>query len=161
MITKKIGIGILVILVLLQFIRPARNLGDAYTQNDIEHTVDVSAEVQQILNVSCYDCHSNSTIYPWYYSIQPVGLWLRHHINEGKGELNFSEFKSYTPKKQMHKLDELVEMVRKGEMPMNSYLWIHKDAVLSADQQEVLVKWAEESRATIQAANPNVTVTRK
>jgi len=79
--------------------------------------------------------------------------WLADHVNEGKSELNFSEFASYSPKKGDHKLEELVEMIKEEEMPLKSYTLIHGDARLSDVQRDELSKWAEGVRAQIQ---PNI-----
>ncbi len=102
-----------------------------------------------MLEKSCYDCHSNHTEYPWYFNFQPIAGWLAHHVEEGKDELNFSEFNTYKQKRKIHKLKEVIEQVKAGEMPMSSYLIIHKDAVLNEEQKNKLIKWAEESIATL------------
>ena len=139
---KKFLILLVIIFVIIQFIRPERNLGKRETEN----TIFVSNEVGQILQSSCFDCHSNYTVYPWYTNIQPIGWWLNHHVNEGKDELNFSEFETYSLKRKLHKLEEIKEMVDENEMPLPSYLWIHGDAELSAEQKEVISKWVLETR---------------
>lgn len=138
---------------IIQFIRPARNISTTMSSNDITKAYSVPDHVQQVLKVSCNDCHSNNTVYPWYTNIQPVGWWTQHHVNEGKRELNFSEFASYTPKRQAHKLEEVVEQVKGGHMPIDSYLWIHKDARLSEDHKALLMQWAEGLREQIIKAN--------
>ncbi len=143
--TLKILIAFVFILVLIQFIRPEMNEGIADAPKDITHSVPVPLEIKNILEKSCYDCHSNHTEYPWYFNFQPIAGWLAHHVEEGKNELNFSEFDTYKLKRKIHKLKEVIEQVKEGEMPMNSYLIVHKDATLSEDQKNELVKWAEES----------------
>ena len=147
---RKVLIAIISLLVLIQFIRPERNLGVANTATDISHSVVVSPDVKNILEKSCYDCHSNHTEYPWYANVQPVASWLAHHVNEGKDELNFSEFDTYKLKRKTHKLKEVIEQIKKGEMPMSSYLIIHKDAALNEEQKSMLIKWAEESMLVLQ-----------
>ncbi|MBL0330419.1 MAG: heme-binding domain-containing protein [Bacteroidetes bacterium] len=139
---KKILYILLSVIIIIQFIRPERNLGKRETEN----TIFVSNEVGQILQTSCFDCHSNYTVYPWYTNIQPIGWWLNHHVNEGKEELNFSEFEAYSLKRKLHKLEEIKEMVDEGEMPLSSYTLIHGDATLSAEQKEILSKWVVETR---------------
>jgi len=139
---KKILYILLAVVIIIQFIRPERNLGKRETEN----TIFVSNEVGQILQTSCFDCHSNYTVYPWYTNIQPIGWWLNHHVNEGKEELNFSEFETYSLKRKLHKLEEIKEMVDEGEMPLSSYTLIHGDASLSAEQKEILSKWVVETR---------------
>jgi hypothetical protein len=147
---RKVLIAIISILVLIQFIRPERNMGIADTEKDITHSLVVSLEVKNILEKSCYDCHSNHTEYPWYANIQPIASWLANHVNEGKDELNFSEYDTYKLKRKIKKLKEVIEQTKKGEMPLNSYLIIHKDAALSEEQKNKLIKWAEESMLVLQ-----------
>lgn len=146
---KNIGIGLLLILVVIQFIPTEKNSGEMTGLNHISTIVPVPENINQILVTSCNDCHSNSTVYPWYSRIQPVGFWLDHHVDEGKGELNFSEFATYRKKRQLHKLDEIVEMVEEHEMPLSSYTLIHGDAKLSIEQQAYLVNWAKETKALL------------
>lgn len=143
---KKIGLGVLAVFVILQFIPTTKNNGEALGEQDIAHVVSVPADVQEILNVSCNDCHSNHTNYPWYSKIQPIGFWLDEHIEDGKTHLNFSEYATYKKKRQLHKLDEIAEMVEEHEMPLSSYTLIHTNAKLSAEQQSRLITWAKESK---------------
>jgi len=142
---RKILIALLVILLIAQFIQPPHNTGPSFTATDITHSVQVPDSVMMLLKVACYDCHSNSTRYPWYSRITPVNWWLNNHVNEGKRELNFSDFKgSY--RRKMRKLEEAGEQTEKHEMPLSSYLWIHKDARLSEAQRKLIVDWANSSR---------------
>ena len=145
----KIIIGVMIILILIQFIKPARNNGDALGRNDFSHEITVPDTVMRILKRSCFDCHSNRTNYPWYAEINPVGLWLNHHVNEGKKELNFSEFVSYNPIKKQKKLEETADEVKKHNMPLDSYTWIHKDAILTDSEISTLINWTETARAEL------------
>lgn len=139
---KKIGLGLLVVLVIIQFVRPTRNISTGESPNEITKFYAVHAEVHAVLKKSCYDCHSNNTEYPWYTNIQPVGLWLQSHVNEGKGELNFSEFGTYEQKKAKHKFEEIEEVVGEGEMPLSSYTLIHRDTKLTPEQSSTIAAWA-------------------
>jgi hypothetical protein len=127
--------------IIIQFIRPDWNTGKVHGANDLNHTVTVPENIEGILSKACYDCHSNGTNYPWYTNIQPVGWWTQKHVNEGKDELNFSEFKTYKLKRQRHKLHECEEMIEEGEMPLESYLWIHSEAKLTKTEKEALIAW--------------------
>jgi len=150
---KKILLVLLMIFIIIQFFRPAKNLSDAVSQNDITLHFNLPENVQTILKKSCYDCHSNNTVYPWYNNVQPVALWLSNHVNDGKRELNFSEFASYAAKKQYRKLKTIIETIKKSEMPLNTYLWIHKDAILTNDQQTILSNWADSLSKEIKMKN--------
>lgn len=140
---KKIGLVLMAVLFLLQFIQPAKNVGESKGPNDIAHAVMVPDGVQQILEKHCYNCHSNNTVYPWYSSIQPLGFWLKDHVDEGKSELNFSEFNTYTAKRKAKKMKEIVEQIEENEMPLFSYTFIHREAILSDSQKASLLEWAK------------------
>jgi hypothetical protein len=140
---KKIIALFLFILVLIQFFRPKKNNSISTSSFDINSQYPVPDNLKEILKKSCNDCHSDNTIYPWYFAIQPVAWWMQDHVNEGKRELNFSEFASYSPKEQFHKMKSIVKQIKEGEMPLDSYLWIHKDSKLSEYQNALIMKWAD------------------
>jgi len=150
---KKIILGIVVLLVIIQFFRPEKNSSTGISENHISKKYATPDEVKIILDKACYDCHSNNTNYPWYANFQPVAWWLDHHVDEGKGEINFDEFLTYPAKKARHKMEEVNEMVKEGEMPLNSYTWVHKDAVLTQAEKLLLAEWAVATMKTIEAEN--------
>lgn len=146
---KKILLAIVLILVVIQFLPMSKNEGQAWGANDVSTVITTSAEVKQVLDVACNDCHSNHTTYPWYTNVQPFGFWINHHVDEGKHHLNFSEFATYKTKRKLHKLDEVVEMMQEGEMPLSSYTLIHKEAKLNAAQVQLIVDWAKQGKDKI------------
>ena len=152
---------LLLVFIVIQFIRPAKNKTQGISNNDISKIYSVPAGVETILKTSCYDCHSNNTVYPWYAQVQPAAWWLDEHIKDGKKELNFSEFKSYTIRRQYKKLEEINELVKKGEMPLDEYLWIHKNAKLNEQQKLTIANWATSLRDTIKANYPADSLVRK
>ncbi|MEN9415140.1 MAG: hypothetical protein RLZ62_1444, partial [Bacteroidota bacterium] len=139
---KKVLLGLLGVLLIIQFIHPEKNDSGA-TPGDIAGKYSVPDEVMSVLKPACYDCHSNQTRYPWYASIQPVAWWLAEHVNDGKKHLNFHEFTTRKIAVQNHKLEEIVEMVKEEEMPLGSYTWTHADARLTDAQRELIVNWAQ------------------
>jgi hypothetical protein len=140
--------GILIIIILLQFIRPERNIAapQINNKNDMGSILSISKEAKSILEVSCYDCHSNNTNYPWYTNIQPIGLWMQMHVDDGKRAVNFSKFGSYSKQDQHHTLEEIIREVENEKMPLPSYLQMHKDASISNLEKEQLINWAKERR---------------
>lgn len=149
-IAKQIGWILLIVFMAMQFFRPAKNvtIGD-HTALFLSET-NPPREVKLMLETTCYDCHSNHTVYPWYANIAPLSYWMAGHIRVGKGHLNFSEWESYTSKKKDHKLEELIEEVEGGEMPLKEYRWTHKEARLTPEQKELVMEWAKKSRALYQ-----------
>ncbi len=139
---KKILLGLLVVLVAIQFVRPTRNMSNQATPNEIGVRHQVPEEIHAVLKHSCYDCHSNNTIYPWYANVQPIGWWLQGHINEAKRELNFSEFESYTEKRAKHKFEEIEDAANDGSMPLTSYTLLHRGTKLTPEQSKAVAAWA-------------------
>lgn len=92
--------------------------------------------VKEILQRSCYDCHSNETRWPWYSYVAPVSWLLAHDVEEGREELNFSDWARYS--KDTHKLEEIAEEVEEGEMPMPIFLVMHSEAKVSESELSLL-----------------------
>ena len=138
---KRIGIVMLVVLVGIQFIPFRTNQDKAVPLSDFIVTNKVPENIGHILRTSCYNCHSNNTEYPWYSRVQPVGWFLQNHINKGKAELNFSEFGSYSVRKQKSKLSSMANQIEKNEMPLTSYTFIHREARLSLDNKKMLINY--------------------
>lgn len=67
---------------------------------------------------------------------------MNDHVKDGKKHLNFSEFGSYAPKKQAKKLTEVAGTISEGEMPLTSYTWMHKNAILTDAEKELVKGWA-------------------
>ena len=139
---KKVLLVILVVIILIQFIRPEKNFSKDAT-NDITTVMPVSEEVKQLIKTSCADCHSNKTVYPWYSEIAPVSWYLAQHVNEGKEHLNFSEWAAYNNNQKSHIINDLKEVLEDHEMPLKSYLIIHKDAEMTQNNYETLLNWVK------------------
>ena len=84
------------VLVLIQLYPVQRPEVDSDNPGDLMKNVDVPSNISTILKSTCYDCHSNETIYPWYSNIAPVKWLVYYDINNAREELNFSEWNSLT-----------------------------------------------------------------
>ena len=139
---KKIIVTILILFIAIQFIQPARNKNGQVLPNDITKTLNVPDKVLNIFKISCYDCHSNNTSYPWYVNIQPMGWMMAKHIKNGKENLNFNEFGTYSKRKKSNKLRAIETSIKDGSMPLSSYTIIHMDAKLSSENKKLITDWA-------------------
>lgn len=97
--------------------------------------------IEKILEKSCYNCHSNQTIYPWYANVAPISWLVKSHINEGKKFLNFSEYGLYNVYQKDHINKGLYEVIKNGRMPLSSYLLLHQEDNLSKEQRQELLNW--------------------
>jgi len=150
---KKILLVLLIIFIVMQAFRPTKNLS-ANTENDISVSYVVPTEVKTILAKACNDCHSNKTEYPWYANIQPAAFWLNDHVVDGKRHMNFNEFNKYRIAKQYKKLEECIDEVKDGEMPLESYTLIHKNAILTEAEKTTLTNWCLTVRDSNKAKYP-------
>ena len=141
---KKTLIGLLIVLVLIQFIRIDKTNPTSNPELDIITTLNPPTDLAHIIKIACYDCHSNHTEYPWYTNIAPISFWIKNHINHARKHLNFSEWGSYNNKRAHHKLEECYEEVLEGHMPLPSYLWMHSEAKITNDQRKSLATWFQD-----------------
>ena len=157
MLKKILKIALIVIVVAFivgQFIRPDFTNPPVNASETLWASTAVPDDVHQVLIRSCNDCHSNETAYPWSAKITPSNWFLADHIAEGRREMNLSVWNTYSPKKKMKKLEDVCEQVERAEMPLPSYLWIHRQAALSDDERTLLCNWAKAEGSRIQAATP-------
>lgn len=138
---KKLFFLLVLAFALLQFFRIDKTNPPVDKNMDFLTIKKTPENVATLIKSSCYDCHSNETIYPWYSNIQPFGWFLKDHIDEGRRELNFSNFATYEPAREARKLKKAASEIKEGEMPLESYLLIHKDAKLTPQQKELLVTY--------------------
>ena len=132
-----------------QFIRPDRTNTPVVQAETLEAAARVPENVETILARSCNDCHTNTTAYPWYSNVTPFNFFLAHHIEEGRGQLNFSIWNGYETARKRRKLDQVCEQAKEGLMPLPSYLWIHRDAKLSVEDVNLLCDWTDAERANL------------
>lgn len=140
---KKLGIVLLGLFIIAQFFRPEKNEGTIASLDAFYAETNPSPEVKRILEVSCNDCHSDVTRYPWYNHITPVNFWLASHVNDGKKHFNISNWEGNSVKRKDHKFEELIEMLEKKEMPLESYTWTHSEAKLTDAQINAVIDWAK------------------
>ena len=142
-VVKVLILVVVLAFVVLQFFQVDKTAPTIVQADTLESVVTVPPDVSAILSRSCNDCHTNNTRYPWYSYMQPFGWFLKGHIDEGRQKLNLSTFRQSPPNRQAKKLAEMCSEVEKGDMPLPSYLWIHRDAVLKPGDAKILCDWAK------------------
>ena len=141
---SKVFLGLSVAAVGMQLIRPSQ------TNPSVTAEIQAPPEVSKLLHRACYDCHSNETKWPWYSQVAPVMWLVTRDVNEGRRELNFSEFKRYEVARQKKKLQKVVSEVEEGEMPIAIYPPLHPEAKLTADERKQLTDWAKGAYDSLQ-----------
>jgi len=141
---KLLALVIIALVILIQLYRPERYTTEEITSDHITKVLKVPDNVQSIFKRSCYDCHSNQTRWPWYSGVAPVSWFVISDVSRGRSKMNFSEWGKYSKDKQSIKLDNICDEITDGEMPLKQYLYIHKEAVLSKEDKNILCNWSKE-----------------
>ena len=135
---KKILIGVAGVLIVIQFIPVDRSNPPA------EGEMMESTELKTVLKKSCYDCHSNETVWPWYSYVAPVSWLVADDVHEGRRHLNFSNWQNIEVRKVSKAKQEIWEMVSEGEMPLSKYVLLHPEAKLSEKDKQIIKDWTGE-----------------
>ncbi|MGE5406461.1 MAG: heme-binding domain-containing protein [Methanosarcina sp.] len=136
---------LIVLFIVIQFIPAGIPENKPEDGRSLDSSKLLSGPIQQQLKRSCYDCHSGNVNFPWYAKLAPSSWLLSKHIREGKDHLNFSEWAGYSKRKQISLLGKINEEVESGDMPLRSYILIHRDAKLTPEERNALLKWTEEA----------------
>ena len=135
--------------VIIQFYRLPRTNPAIDPTQSIESHLQMSPATAAILDRSCNDCHSNKTRWPWYTNVAPVSWFVIRHVEDGRNDLNFSNWGGYDRNKQSRRLREMCELVQDGVMPLSSYTPLHPGSELSAEDKKAFCEWANSERARI------------
>jgi hypothetical protein len=135
--------------IVAQFFGPAKSNPAIDPSQTIESRLRVTPQVAAILDRSCNDCHSNKTRWPWYSNVAPVSWLVIKDVNEGRQNMNFSEWGQYTQSDVDGLLKRICREVKAGTMPLSSYTLIHRGSKLSAEDVKTLCDWTTAERARI------------
>jgi len=139
----------IVLFIIMQFIPSGIPPNKPEDEKSITKSGQVTEQVLDQLRKSCFDCHSNQTRLPWYAKLAPSSWLLSGHINEGKSHLNFSEWEDYSKREKIGLLEAIKNEVESGNMPLKSYILIHRDAKLDSEKISLLSEWTGETSAKI------------
>ncbi|PYP88434.1 MAG: cytochrome C [Blastocatellia bacterium AA13] len=145
--------GLVVLVVLAQFVRPAKTNPIVQADRSMQAHVKIPDDVAALLKRACADCHSDETVWPWYSNIAPVSWFVIDHVNHGRKHLNFSEWQNEAqsiPTRTLdHRLEEILKEVKSGGMPLSSYTLLHPEARLTDQERDRICNWASEERRRI------------
>jgi hypothetical protein len=126
---------------LLQLANPART--NPTVKSDLIANTHPPAAVATALVAACYDCHSYQTKWPWYSHIAPMAWLVANDVNEGRQNLNLSEWPADDAKRAVRRLENMSDNIGSGDMPPKKYTAIHADARLTDSQRKDLTDWLD------------------
>ncbi len=127
--------GVLVVALSIQLIPVNRS------NPPVRSEVIASDTIKALLRRACYDCHSNETKWPWYSRVAPVSWLVAHDVEEGRENVNFTDWPTFDLDAQEHAFDEMWEQISERKMPLKSYLLLHPEARLTDAEREALLRW--------------------
>lgn len=136
-------IGFVVVLTLIQLIRPERTNPPVTPSETIHARLSVPPSIDTTFARSCNDCHSNLTVWPWYSSVAPVSWLVTYDVTKGREDLNFSEWSRYPGERQQELLKEICEKVSNREMPGAAYTRLHPSARLTNADMGEICTWTQ------------------
>ena len=136
----------------LQFTNPARTNPPFDQSQTLQATTAVPPDVSANFARSCNDCHSNQTNWRWYTYVAPVSWFTVGHVNEGRAELNFSEWGRYRQRMKETRLKAICVQCQGGTMPLASYTFVHRDVRLSSEEVKAICAWTEKARKELEAS---------
>lgn len=145
---KWIVVGSVAVLLLIQIIQPSLTNPLVVPSRSLEAHVDVPPEVQAVLKRSCYDCHSSSTVWPWYSHVAPVSWYVAHDVNVGRSHVNFQNWEAQvSPQEGLEHLGLICKLVRNGNMPPADYRVMHKGTDVSLEETNAICAWSQKFAA--------------
>ena len=146
---KIILITLAAVFIVIQFIPSGIPENKPEDKKSIVNSNLITGPVLDQLRKSCFDCHSNQVQLPWYSKLAPSSWFLAEHINDGKSHLNFSEWEDYSNLEKIGLLEGIKDEVSSGNMPLKSYLVIHRDSKLNSEEISALLTWADNATTQI------------
>lgn len=148
---KRLGIPLLLALLVIQLFQPARTNPPIDPQREVHAFVPADAAAAAVIQRSCNDCHSHSTVWPWYSHVAPASWLVVSDVNRGRKAMNFSDWAAYRPEEQQKQLTEICKEVSEGEMPGFSYTMMHRNARLSQTDIAAVCGWTRSSARRVAA----------
>ncbi|MGH7950616.1 MAG: heme-binding domain-containing protein [Limisphaerales bacterium] len=133
--------------VLLQFMNPART--NPPVVRDVMASSVPPPEIRVMLRGACYDCHSDETRWPWYSRVAPVSWQIAADVDDGRKQLNLSDWPVDNPLRAAKKLEDMSDEIGYDEMPLKKYELIHAGARLTESQRKELIGWLNSEAARL------------
>src|ERR1700674_4569073 len=143
MIFRRLLLGLVILLAVIQLIRPARTNPPVNPGRTIDAHLAIDPGVAAVFERACKDCHTYRTDWPWYSSVAPVSWLVTHDVNGGRGKMNMSEWSGYDSEEAHTLLNHMCSEVSGGGMPIFAYKIIHRNAVLSDADKKAICDWTQ------------------
>ncbi|HEY3761433.1 MAG TPA: heme-binding domain-containing protein [Verrucomicrobiae bacterium] len=139
--------GLAIVFALMQLANPSRVNPPVTNPFPITNA---PPQVAAMLRAACYDCHSDETRWPWYSHIAPMSWQIANDVNEGRNNLNLSDWPT-DPMRAAKRMEAMSEEIDYHEMPLKKYTLIHADARLTDSQRQAMEDWLQAQAKILKA----------
>ena len=117
----------------------------------VESDVSAPPQVKEVMRRSCYGCHSNEVVWPWYADVAPASWLVAYDVQQGRVELNFSLWGTYSlGASDRRSSGKSTQTITEGEMPPWYYVYpMHMEARLSAADRATFMGWISSESAAL------------
>jgi len=147
----RLSLTLLAAFAAIQLFRPGRTNPAEIPERTIESHLAWTGRAGEVFERACLDCHSDRTEWPWYSNVAPFSWVVAGHVDHARDHLNVSRWSGYDPLERASFLGKMCEFVRIDRMPLDSYTWIHRDAVLDEEDEDALCEWTRAALETTKA----------
>ncbi len=95
--------------------------------------------VEQALENSCFDCHSDQAPVSWNAKLAPSYLF---GTVDARKSLNFSDWHRYDATRRNAEKAAIAKVIKDGSMAPWDYNFLHPSARLTGEQRQELLQWA-------------------
>lgn len=95
---------------------------------------------------ACQNCHSETTMWPWYGRVPPVSWLLADDVEQARVHMNLTAWPEYASETRFQLLSAIGSAVRNRAMPPQRYLWLHPEARLTDLEREQIYAWTRRER---------------
>jgi hypothetical protein len=140
-----------VIGVVAQAFRPERSNPASDPSLSIRRDPLMTPDVLELMDRSCFDCHTNETRWPWYTNLTPVNFLVARDVARGRQRVNLSNWLSYAPGRRASLLEQMVDEVSDSSMPLAPYRLMHPEASWSDEEKKTFLDWAAATQDSLMA----------
>ncbi len=108
-------------------------------------------KVEPIFQKSCFDCHSHSTQYPFYYNWPGVKAFIQNDIKEALEHLDLSDGFPFRGRATLEEdFTTIAKEVKEREMPPWRYVVFHPSTWISKQDIEKILEFCKQGKEILQ-----------
>lgn len=148
---KQAAVISVALFVAAQLIRPGRTNPPIDASRTIGAQAGSASALPAVLDRSCRDCHSNSSVWPKAAGVAPLSWLMASAVRNGRKVVNFSEWGGYSPEQRRALLGLSCKTASAGSMP-GAYAMVRPETRLTVQDIETICAAARQADSSASLA---------